>query len=150
MRMADRTAPIRKSTSEILADLFAGHTEACYSGAEKGKKYLLSFFERANSLPNAVKFFLYDVLVEDAFLSNDLETCRAALAKAPGYLPAAQEETDQQFREYTPLIHLFERGITLAIDDGEFEQALSLCDQATALGLGKVYAAKKASIERMM
>ena len=148
--MADRSAPIRKSPAEILADLFAGHTDASYSGAEKGKKYLVSFFERANSIPNAVKFFLYDLLVEDAFQSNDLDTCRAALAKAPGYLAAAQEEAPQQFREYTPSIRLFERGIALAIDDGDFEQAVALCDQAMRLNLGKVYAAKKASIERMM
>lgn len=42
------------------------------------------------------------------------------------------------------------RGIGLAIDEGEFDQALALCEQALALGLGKVYAAKKASVERMM
>ena len=41
-------------------------------------------------------------------------------------------------------------GIALAVDDGEFERGLALCDQAIALGLGKAYAAKRASIERMM
>ena len=66
------------------------------------------------------------------------------------YLPAAQEETAQRFREYSPSIRAFERGIALAIDDGEFEKAVSLCDEAIGLGLGKVYAAKRASIERMM
>ena len=148
--MADRIAPIRKCTTEILADLLDGHKEAGYGGAEKGQKYLQNFFARANSIPNAVKFFLYDLLAEDAFRANDIETCRSAVTKAAEYLPAAQEETLQRFREYAPAIRMFERGIALAIDDGEFEKALSLCDAALALDLGKVYAAKRASIERMM
>lgn len=149
--MADRSAPIRKTPLEILADLQSGHDDALlFGGPEKGKKYLLSFFERANSLPNAVKFFLYDLLAEDAFRAEDLETCRMAITRAAEYLPAAQEEAAQRFREYTPSIRLFERGIALAMDDGEFEQAIAFCDQALALNLGKAYAAKKASIERMM
>jgi hypothetical protein len=59
-------------------------------------------------------------------------------------------ETIQRFREYGPSIRLFERGIAVAVDDGELERALSLCDEAIALGFEKVYAAKRASIERMM
>ena len=82
--------------------------------------------------------------------SDDIETCRTALARASDYLPEAQAETLQRFREYGPSIRLFERGIALAIDDGEFEKALSLCEEALTLGFGKVYAAKRASIERMM
>jgi hypothetical protein len=148
--MADRSTPLRKTPVEILADLVNGHNEALYGGAEKGKKYLLKFFERNNSIPNAVKFFLYDLLAEDAFHSDDLETCRSAVDKARGYLPAAREETAQRFREYSPSVRVFERGISLAIDDGEYEKALSLCEEAMNLGLGKVYAAKRASIERMM
>ena len=149
--MADRIAPIRKTTAEILTDLLAGHDEAMrFGGVEKAKKYLLSFFERAHSIPNAVKFFLYDLLADDAFRCDDIETCREAVGKAADYLPAAQEETSQRFREYTPSIRLYELGISLAMDEGEFEKALSLCDQALAVGLGKAYAAKKASIERMM
>ncbi len=38
----------------------------------------------------------------------------------------------------------------MAIDDGEFEQALELCGQAINVGMGKAYEAKRASIERMM
>ncbi len=148
--MADRSTPIRKTPVEILADLVDGHNEALYGGAEKGKKYLLKFFERNTSIPNAVKFFLYDLLADDAYQSDDFETCRTAVERARDYLPAAQEETAQRFREYSPSIRAFERGIALAIDDGEFEKAVSLCDEAIGLGLGKVYAAKRASIERMM
>ena len=148
--MADRIAPIRKNTSEILNDLVHGHRDAQLCGADKGKKYLLNFIERANSIPNAVKFFLYDLLAEDAFRTGDVETCRAAVSRAAEYLEAAQEETPQQFREYGGAIRFLELGIGLAIDEGEFEQALALCDKALALGLGKAYASKRASIERMM
>ncbi len=148
--MAARIEPTRKTPVEILADLVDGHNEALYGGAEKGKKYLLKYSERNTSLPNAVKFFLFDLLAEDAYRSDDFETCRTAVDRACDYLPAAQEETAQRFREYSPSIRCFERGIALFLDEGEFEQALTLCEQAIGLGLGKVYAAKQASIARMM
>ena len=148
--MADRITPSRKSPAEILADLYNGHNEALLSGTEKGKKYLQKFYERNTSLPNAVKFFLYDLLVEDTYQASDLETCHAAVAEALDYLPTAQTDMLQCFREYTPSIRLFERGIALAIDEGELEKALSLCQAAIALGLGRVYEAKRASVERMM
>ncbi len=147
--MADRIQPIRKTPSEILADLMAGHDEALLGGTEKGMKYLLNFVGRANSIPNAVKFFLHDLLCEDAFQAGDIEACRDSMVRASDYLPVAQTETPQRFRAYCPSIRFLERGIALAIDEGEFEHALNLCDQAVALGLGKVYAAKRASIERM-
>ena len=127
-----------------------GHSQAQLGGPEKARKYLLNFIGRANSVPNAVKFFLHDLLAEDAFQCGDLDACRAAVGTAAGYLAVAREEAPQGFRAYAPSIRLFERGIALAIDDGEFETALALCDEAIALGLGKIYAAKRASIERMM
>jgi hypothetical protein len=149
--MADRIAPIRKTPAEILTDLLSGHEDAVrFGGPEKGRKYLQSFIERANSVPNAVKFFLFDLLAEDTFRVGDADACRSAVARAAEYLPAARDETAQRFREYTPLIRFFERGFALAIDDGEFEKALSYCDQAIDLGLGRSYAARKASVERMM
>ena len=110
--MTDRITPIRKTPAEILADLMAGHGEARLGGAEKGMKYLLNFVGRASSIPNAVEFFLYDLLAEDAFRCGDLEACRGAVAKALGYLPVAREETPQGFRAYGPSIRVFERGIT--------------------------------------
>jgi hypothetical protein len=149
--MADRIEPIRKTPAAILDDLLSGHEQALQvGGPEKGRKYLQNFIDRANSIPNAVKFFLFDLLAEDAFRSGDSQACAAAVARAVDYLPAAQSEMAQKFREYAPSIRFFERGIGLALDDGEFEQALSLCDQAISFGLGKTYAAKKASVERMM
>ena len=72
------------------------------------------------------------------------------VAKATEYLPAAQSEALPQFRAYTPSIRFFERGIALALDEGEFEQAIVLCNAALALNMGNAYAAKKASIERML
>jgi hypothetical protein len=148
--MSNRKEPIRKSPAEILADLMSGHDEALIGGAEKARKYLQNFIGRANSIPNAVKFFLFDLLAEDAFRCDDLETCRSAVEAAHEFMPVAREETAQGFRAYAPSIRLFERGIGLAIDDGEFEKALALCDEAIALGLGRAYEGKRASIERMM
>ncbi len=130
--MSDRKEPIRKTPAEILADLMAGHDEALLGGHEKARKYLLNFVGRANSIPNAVKFFLYDLLSEDACHAGDLATCRSAVDRASDYLPVAQAEMLQSFRMYCPSIRHFERGIALAIDEGEFERALSLCDRAIA------------------
>ena len=148
--MADRRPPIRKSPVEVLGDLVSGHREALITGAETARKYLLKFRDRNDSLPNAVKFFLYDLLVEDAYQTDDVETCRTAVAEADKYLPAAQTDMLQRFREYSPSIRMFERGIALAIDDGDFDRGLALCKRAVALGLGPAYEAKRASIERMM
>lgn len=148
--MSDRLSPIHKTPAGILTDLIDGHNEALLASVEKGKKYLLKICERNNSIPNAVKFFLYDLLADDAYRSDDFETCREAIAKASLYIPAAKAEMLQRFLEYSPSIRFFELGITLAIDEGEFEKALALCDEAIALGFTKVYAAKRASIERMM
>jgi hypothetical protein len=148
--MADRRPPIRKSPTEILDDVMNGHREALMAGAETAKKYLLKFRERNDSLPNAVKFFLYDLLAEDAYQADDVETCRTAVAESGKYLAAAQADLAQRFRDYSPSIRMFERGIALAIDDGDLEAALALCDAAIALGFDRVYAAKRASIERMM
>jgi hypothetical protein len=148
--MSERKEPLRKSPAEILADLLSGHDEALIGGAGKARKYLENVIGRANSIPNAVKFFLFDLLAEDAFQCGDLDACRSAVEAARGYLSVAREETAQGFRAYAPSIRLFERGIGLAIDEGEFEKALALCDEAIALGLGRVYQAKRASIERMM
>lgn len=148
--MADRITPARKTPDEILGDLMAGYAAARGEEPGKAQKYLVHFAQRANSIPNAVKFFLNDLLAEEAFQGNDLDTCRVALDRAAEYLPVARSEAAQRFRTYSPSIRLFERGISLALDDGDFERALFLCNQAITLGLGKAYEAKRASIERMV
>ena len=148
--MADRRPPVRKSPVDVLDDLVNGHREALIMGPEPARKYLLNFRDRNDSLPNAVKFFLYDLLVEAACQTNAVETCRTAVAEAGKYLPTAQADMPQRFREYCPSIRMFERGIELALDDGDFDQGLAMCKEAIALGLGPAYQAKQASIERMM
>jgi hypothetical protein len=148
--MSSRKDPIRKTPAEILADLMEGHQEALFCGPEKARKYLLNFVGRANSIPNAVKFFLFDLMAEDAFQCGDGEACRSAASTAAGYLTVARDEMPHAFRQYRLSIRLFERGIALAIDGGEFEQALALCDEAIAIGMGKAYEAKRGSIERMV
>jgi hypothetical protein len=148
--MADRREPIRKSPAEILDDLVNGHREAMITGVETAKKYLLKFRDRNDSLPNAVKFFLYDLLVESAYQTDDMEACQQAVTEAARYLPVARADLPQQFRGYSTSIRMFERGIALALDEGEFERGLALCNQAIALDLGPAYQSKRASIERML
>lgn len=147
--MADRRQPIRKSPTEILDDLMNGHREALIEGPATAVRYLSKFRERNDSLPNAVKFFLYDLLVEDAYHADDVETYSTAVAEADKYLSAAQTDMLQRFRQYSPSIRMFERGIALAIDEGDFDRGLTLCKEAIALGMGPAYEAKRASIERM-
>ena len=147
--MSNRNTPIAKIPAEILEDVFTGH-DAAGCGTEKGMKYLLKFIERFNSIPNAVKFFIYDLLAEDAYQSKNTEICRDSAAKALYYLPEAQTEASKSYKDYFKNIRCFERSINLAVNDGDFEKALLFCEQATALGLGKEYAAKKNSIERMI
>lgn len=148
--MADRRPPIRKSPTEILDDLMSGHRDAWVNGAETAKKYLLKFRERNDSLPNAVKFFLYDLLVEDAYQADDMETCGTAVTEAEAHLPTARADLPQRFRQYLPSVRLFDRGVSLAIDEGDFGRGAALCKEAIALGMGRAYEAKLASIERML
>lgn len=44
--MSDRKEPNRKSPTEILADLMAGHSDALIGSPEKAKKYLQNFIGR--------------------------------------------------------------------------------------------------------
>jgi hypothetical protein len=148
--MADRRTFVHKTPADILEDVVSGHQEALYRGTAEGKKYLLHFIEKFNSIPNAVKFFVYDLLVEDAYQSDDAELCAEAAQKATGYIEEAITEADQSFRKYKPSIRCFERGISVSVDSGAFEKAVHFCDQAIKLGMGKAYEAKKHSIEGML
>ncbi|MDD5439935.1 MAG: hypothetical protein PHS37_07100 [Candidatus Omnitrophica bacterium] len=148
--MADRPRPVSKKPEEILENVFSGHTEALMGGTENGKKYLLHFLDKFNSIPNAVKFFIYDLLAEDAYQTGDLVLCRQAVERAGKYLDEAGAKTSRQLTEYLPRLRFVERGISVMVDAGEYEKAISFCDMAVKNGLGKAYAAKKASIERMM
>lgn len=148
--MAERRRPLIKKPDEILENVFAGHREALVGGSENGKRYLMNFLEKFNSIPNAVKFFIYDLLAEDAYQVDDLVLCRQAVAHAGKYLEAAQVENSRQLAEYLPTLRFVERGISIMVEAGEFETALSFCDLAIEIGLGKAYVAKKASVEKMV
>jgi hypothetical protein len=148
--MAQRNKPVVKKPDEILENVFAGHDEALLGGRENGKRYLLNFLENFNSIPNAVKFFIYDLLAEDAYQVDDFDLCREAVARAGEYLEEAQAENRHQLAEYLPKLRFVERGISIMVESGEFESALAFCDLASKIGLGKAYAAKKSSIEKML
>ncbi len=139
-----------KRPNEILEDVFTGHAQALLHGSENAKKYLSSYLEKYNSIPNAVKFFIYDLLAEDAYQADDMVLCRLAVEQAGEYLPEAQAENSRQLSEYLPALRFIERGISIMVDAGEFEAAIAFCDRAIELGLGKAYGAKKASIEKML
>ncbi|MEI8175292.1 MAG: hypothetical protein WCG78_00300 [Candidatus Omnitrophota bacterium] len=148
--MSERRRPLAKTPDEILENVFAGHREALLGGSENGKRYLQNYFEKFDSIPNAVKFFIYDLLAEDAYQADDLAVCRQAVDLAGRYLEEAREKNSRQLVEYLPSLRFVERGISIMVEAGEFEKALSLCDIAIRSGLGKAYAAKKASIEQML
>jgi len=148
--MAERRRPPSKRPADILENVFTGHNEALLDGRENAKRYLVNFLEKFNSIPNPVKFFIYDLLAEDAYQANDLVLCRQAVERAGEYLKDAQAENSRQLTDYLPELRFVERGISIMVDAGEFETAISFCDLAIEIGLGKAYAAKKASIERMI
>ena len=148
--MAERRRPVAKKPDEILENVFAGHSEALLGGSESGKRYLLNFLDKFNSIPNAVKFFIYDLLAEDAYQVGDLVLCRQAVERAGEYLAEAQAENSRQLAEYLPALRFVERGISITVEAGEFERALSFCDLAIEIGFGKAYTAKRASIEKML
>ena len=148
--MAERRGPNVKKPDEILESVFAGHKEASLAGDESGQRYLLNYLDKFNSIPNSVKFFIYDLLVEDAYQLNDVELCRQAVKRAGEYLKDAQVENSRRLAEYSGELRFVERGISIMVDAGEFEAAVALCDLGIEIGLGKAYLAKKASVKNMM
>lgn len=148
--MADRSTPIRKTPADILNDVREGHQSASSSGAASGKKYLENFLSHNHSTPNAVKFFLYDFLADDAYQCGDYPACLEAARSAIKYLDDAQTDTARAYQEHLPKIKCFERGISVLSDAMEYDEALKLCEHAVELGLGRFYQSKKASIEGMM
>ncbi|HBN09874.1 MAG TPA: hypothetical protein DD435_14925 [Cyanobacteria bacterium UBA8530] len=148
--MSKRIEPKRKTPLEILRDLRDGHQEASGQGPVEAQRYLEKVLSSQHSLPNAVKFFAYDFLVEASYLAGEAERCLEAIAAAQRYLPSAQEETGREIQDYLPELRFCERGIGLLADSGEIEQALALCDQALELGLGRAYESKRQSLERRL
>ena len=78
------------------------------------------------------------------------ETRDNAVSQAFTYLPFAAEDLPRQHKEWLPTIRCFGVAIDAALDEGQFEEALRLAEEAVALGLGKVYEQKADSIRWMM
>lgn len=149
--MARRIEPSRKSSSERLDDLLSGHRDAPFPiGAAK---YLERALSSSDSMPNAVKFFAWALLVPaSAGLDTPEGEARAleALGEAEHYLPAAQEELGAAFAREREDLKWLEAGIALRSDRAEFDDAIRLCDLALSLGYGRAYEAKKNSFKRMV
>ena len=150
--MAKRIEPSRKSPVERLQDLFQGHAEASGAGPTSAVKYLERTLGSSGSLPNAVKFFAYALLVEAASgvkTPDSEEVALAALADAERYLSVAQEEIPREWQTRRADLRFLEVGIALRSDRAEFEEALRLCDLALELGYGAAYSSKRNSLLRM-
>ena len=92
-RMARRIEPSRKSSAERLEDLLAGYRDASFPGG--AAKYLERAIASSDSMPNAVKFFAWALLVSaSSALGTPEGEDRAleALVEAERYLPAARNE----------------------------------------------------------
>ena len=148
--MAKRTEPKRKTPADVLNDLRTGHQEASGHGSVEAQRYLTKVLSAQHSLPNAVKFFAHDLLVEACYQAGDTQACLEALEGAERYMPAAQEDAEREFRDYVSELRFCERGISVYSDEGDIEQAVALCDVAIALDLGRSYEAKRQSLERRL
>ena len=146
--MSRRPEPNRKKPLDVLNDLLDGHREAAIEGADNAIKYLERALAGNKSMPNATKFFLYDLLAEACAVANKPERCQEAVDLARKHIPDAQADAPRHWQDYVRSIRMFERGIALAVENGQTDQALELCQQALDLGLGKFYAAKADSIRR--
>jgi hypothetical protein len=150
--MAKRVEPSRKSPIERLQDLLEGHAEASMAGPSSAVKYLERTLGSSGSLPNAVKFFAYALLVEAAAgvkTPDSGDVALAALVEAERYLSVAQDEIPREWQNRRSDLRFLEVGIALRSDRGEFEEALRLCDLALELGYGAAYLSKRNSLLRM-
>ena len=149
--MARRIEPSRKSPAERLDDLLAGHRDAPFP--EGAAKYLERALSSSDSMPNAVKFFAWALLVPaSAALGTPEREDRAleALAEAERYLPVAQDELGALFARERDGLTWLETGISLLTVRAAFGEALRLCDVALSLGYSRAYEAKKNSLLRML
>ena len=151
--MAKRIEPSRKSPADRLQDLLLGYGESSGAGPAAAVKYLERTLGSSGSLPNAVKFFAYALLVEAASgvkTPESEEVALAALADAERYLPVAQEEIPREWQNRRSELRFLELGIALRSDRAEFEEALRLCDLALELGYGAAFSSKRNSLLRML
>jgi hypothetical protein len=148
--MSRRPEPPRKRTPDVFADLLQGHEQARFQGPQAARKYLERTLTGQHSLPNAVKFFAWDLLAEAADREGLADLRDEAVAAALAHLEDAQADLPRELQAWLPTVRCFEAGIRAAMDEGAFEQALALCDQAIALGLGRVYEQKAETIRWML
>jgi hypothetical protein len=148
--MSRRTGPIVKKPLDVFDDMMAGYADAAAAGPKASRKYLEKVLAQNKSIPNAVKFFIYDLLCEACAQLEESEQAGEYAATARRYQEDAQTDAERQWREYLPKIRCYEVGISEAMERGAFEEALALCEQAIALGLGRPYESKADSIRRML
>jgi hypothetical protein len=149
--MARRIEPSRKSPAERLEDLLAGYRSVPFPGG--AAKYLERAISSSDSMPNAVKFFAWALLVSTSFALDTQEgedRALEALVEAERYLPAAEDELAALFTRERDELTWLETGISLLADRAAFDEALRLCDVALSLGYGRSYEAKKNSLLRMI
>ncbi|MDL2717902.1 MAG: hypothetical protein PT977_09120 [Acidobacteriota bacterium] len=149
--MARRVEPSRKSPAERLEDLLAGYRDAPFPLT--AAKYLERAIGSSDSMPNAVKFFAWALLVPAAAgLATPEGEDRAleALVEAERYLPAAQEELGALLARERDELKWLEVGVSLQSERAAFDEALRLCDLALTLGYGRAFEAKKNSLLRMI
>ena len=148
--MARRIEPSRKRPLEVLADVLSGHREANIAGPVQARKYLERVLVENKSIPNATKFFLYDLLAEACHATGEEARAREAVDLARQYVDDAREEAPREWKEHLPELRFLEISIALASDEGRFEEALADCETALKWGLGKAYEAKATSLRRMI
>ena len=148
--MSRRSEPVRKRTVDHLQDLLDGHREAALYGPASARKYLERVLSGQQSLPNACKFFAYDLLAAACAETDAPERRDEAIVLARQNAEFAREDTPRAWQEWLPGIRMFDVGIAGAVDEGRFDDALALCEEAIALGLGRVYEQKADSIRRML
>ena len=148
--MSRRTEPNRKKPLDVLDDVLAGHREAALGGPMVAAKYLERSLLANRSMPNACKFFVYDLLAEASAAAGNTDRCREVVGLAREHLADAREGAPKHLQDYQAKIRFYERGIGQAVTDGHLSVALELCAEALALGLGSFYAAKADSIGRLL
>jgi hypothetical protein len=145
--MARRQDPVQKSIADVLADLREGLRESTIIGPEAALKFLDRTLASHHSLPNAVKCFAYDAIAEVTAQLGLWERCVESSDLARKHLPDAERDLSAELKVALPSMAMFERGIAAKSEQGDFEAALALCDEAVNRGLGAHFSAKRDSLE---
>lgn len=148
--MSRRPEIAHKKPPELLEDLLLGHAQAQLDGPAEARKYLERTIGKHHSMPNAVKFFMNDLLAQAAAQVGATEVRDHAVAQVFLHQAAAAEELPRQYKDWLPTLRVYEVAIDAAMDEGNFDGALALAEAAVALGLGKVYVQKAESIRWML